>query len=169
VEGWQLSKRSVNGTYRPAARFVSLICQEVRHGREAGKHEATKCQGVADPGVEAGGERRGPRTVLSPPGDLPTDPAVVAVRLKGSTRGLARPSRPAAATAEPIRLQFTELRAPEEASPAVAADGFELRWPDGLTLAIPAQFDEVALRRLLLVLEVAGVDAARVDASAGLP
>lgn len=77
-------------------------------------------------------------------------------RLRGSSRGLAVPPRPAPAAAEPIRLQFAELRAPEEASAAVAADGFELRWPDGLTLAIPRQFDEVALRRLLTVLEVAG-------------
>jgi hypothetical protein len=77
-------------------------------------------------------------------------------RLRGSTRVAARPPRPAPAVTEPIRSQFTELRVLEEASPAVAADGFELRWPDGLTLAIPAQFDEVALRRLLVVLEVAG-------------
>jgi transposase-like protein len=77
-------------------------------------------------------------------------------RLRGSTRGLARPPRPALAAAEPNRLQFTELRVAEEASPAAVADRFELRWPDGLTLAIPPQFDEVALRRLLVVLEVAG-------------
>jgi len=55
-----------------------------------------------------------------------------------------------------MRSQFTELRVLKEASPAVAADGFELRWPDGLTLTIPRQFDEAALRRLLMVLEVAG-------------
>jgi hypothetical protein len=77
-------------------------------------------------------------------------------RLRGSSRGLALPPRPAPAATEPIRLQFTELRGPDEASPAVATGGFELRWPDGLTLAIPPQFDEVALRRLLAVLEVAG-------------
>src|ERR1700674_2401797 len=70
-------------------------------------------------------------------------------RLRSSTRGPAAPPRRAPAAAEPIRRQFTELRVLEKASPAVAADGFELRWPDGLTLAIPAQFDELALRRLL--------------------
>ena len=77
-------------------------------------------------------------------------------RLRGSIRGDALPARPAPAAAEPIRLQFTELRVSDEASPTVIADGFELRWPDGLTLAIPPQFDEAALRRLLAVLEVAG-------------
>jgi transposase-like protein len=76
-------------------------------------------------------------------------------RLRGSARGLARPRLVPAAT-EPIRSQFTELRVLEEASPTVAAAGFELRWPDGLTLSIPPQFDEGALRRLLVVLEAAG-------------
>jgi|ERR1700674_3481471 len=75
-------------------------------------------------------------------------------RLRVSIRGPARPPRPVPAAAERIRLHFTELAVPEEASPVVAAGGFELRWPDGLTLAIPPQFDEVALRRLLVVLEV---------------
>jgi transposase-like protein len=77
-------------------------------------------------------------------------------RLRGSPHGLVRPPRAAPAAAEAIRSQFTQLRVIEEASPAVGTDGFELRWPDGLTLAIPPQFDEVALRRLLVVLEVAG-------------
>jgi hypothetical protein len=77
-------------------------------------------------------------------------------RLRDSIHGLARPPRSAPAAAEPIRSHFTELRVLEEASPAVAGDGFELRWPDGLTLAIPPQFDEVSLRRLLVVLEVTG-------------
>jgi hypothetical protein len=77
-------------------------------------------------------------------------------RLRGSTHGPAVPAHRAPAAAEPIRSQFTELRVLEKASPAVATDGFELRWPDGLTLSIPAQFDEIALRRLLAVLEVAG-------------
>jgi hypothetical protein len=75
-------------------------------------------------------------------------------RLRGSTRLSARTLGPAAT--KPIRSQFTELRVLKEASPEVAADGFELRWPDGLTLTIPRQFDEAALRRLLVVLEVAG-------------
>ena len=75
-------------------------------------------------------------------------------RLRGSTRLLVRPLDSAAT--KPMRSQFTELRVLKEASPAVAADGFELRWPDGLTLTIPRQFDEAALRRLLMVLEVAG-------------
>jgi transposase-like protein len=77
-------------------------------------------------------------------------------RLRGASRGLAPALRPAPTPAEPIRVEFTELRVPEAASRSVTADGFELRWPDGLTLAIPAQFDEVALRRLLVVLEVGG-------------
>jgi transposase-like protein len=77
-------------------------------------------------------------------------------RLRRVSQGLARSGRPAQAAAQPIRLQFTELREAESASGAMAADGFELRWPDGLTLAIPARFDEAALRRLLEVLEVGG-------------
>lgn len=79
-------------------------------------------------------------------------------RLRGASRRLAPALRPAqtSAAAEPIRVEFTELRVPETASRSVTAEGFELRWPDGLTLAIPAQFDEVALRRLLIVLEVEG-------------
>jgi hypothetical protein len=77
-------------------------------------------------------------------------------RLRGPSRGLAPAPRSAPAAAEPIRVKFTELRVPEAASRSVTADGFELRWPDGLTLAIPAQFDEIALRRLLVVLEVGG-------------
>jgi len=79
-------------------------------------------------------------------------------RLRGANRGLAPTPRPAPTptTAEPLRVEFTDLRVPETAARSVTADGFELRWPDGLTLAIPAQFDEVALRRLLVVLEVGG-------------
>jgi len=77
-------------------------------------------------------------------------------RLRGATRGPASPPRPAPAAAEPIQVQFTELRVPEAASRSVIANGFELRWPDGLTLSIPSPFDEVALRRLLVVLEVGG-------------
>jgi|SRR5579864_385723 len=79
-------------------------------------------------------------------------------RLRGPGSGLAPAPRPALtpAAADSIRVEFTELRVPEAASRSVTADGFELRWPDGLTLAIPAQFDEVALRRLLVVLEVGG-------------
>jgi acetyl-CoA synthetase len=34
-------KRSVNRTYRSTVRFVRLVCQEVRHGRETGKHAST--------------------------------------------------------------------------------------------------------------------------------
>jgi transposase-like protein len=77
-------------------------------------------------------------------------------RLRGSSHGLARLGRSASAAAEPIRLEFTEPQVPEATLRAVAGDGFELRWPDGLTLAIPAGFDEGALRRLLVVLEVGG-------------
>jgi transposase-like protein len=77
-------------------------------------------------------------------------------RLRGATRELGRPPHPAPAAAELIRSRFTELRVLEKAAAAVAADFFELRWPDGLTLAIPPEFDAAALRRLLMVLEVAG-------------
>ena len=35
-------KRPLNGTYRWSARSASLLCQEVRHGREEGEHEATE-------------------------------------------------------------------------------------------------------------------------------
>jgi hypothetical protein len=51
--------------------------------READEGAATQCQGVADLGVEAGGERRGPHPVLSPPGDTPANAAVVAVAPDG--------------------------------------------------------------------------------------
>jgi transposase-like protein len=77
-------------------------------------------------------------------------------RLRGSSHGLARSGRSTPAAAGPIRLEFTELQVPEATPRAVAGDGFELRWPDGLTLAIPADFDEGGLRRLLVVLEVGG-------------
>jgi len=76
-------------------------------------------------------------------------------RLRGSTRGLERRLPPAPAAAALMRSRFTELRVVEQAAPAVAADCFELRWPDGLTLAIPPVFDAAALRRLLVILEVA--------------
>lgn len=53
--------------------------------------------------------------------------------------------------------QFAEMRWREPVVVAAEAPvGFELRWGDGLTLRIPGQFDEGALRRLLAVLEVAG-------------
>ncbi|MDP9121619.1 MAG: hypothetical protein M3O15_09690 [Acidobacteriota bacterium] len=79
-------------------------------------------------------------------------------RLSGRTREPEGSRHPAALAAESIRPLFTELRILEEAAPdvAAAADFFELRWPDGLTLAIPREFDATALRRLLVVLEGAG-------------
>jgi hypothetical protein len=77
-------------------------------------------------------------------------------QLRGSAAELARRRRLAPAAPPPARPQFTELQVLETARPVGATDYFELRWPDGLTLAIPRQFDEVALRRLLVVLEVAG-------------
>ncbi len=73
--------------------------------------------------------------------------------LRGSAGDLARRRRPVAAMPEP---RFTELQVPVSPGPTGAGAGFELRWPDGLTLVIPHHFDEVALRRLLVVLEVAG-------------
>jgi hypothetical protein len=65
--------------------------------------------------------------------------------------GLAKPESPRAATP-----QFAEICLAEPAEGASEAGGFELRWSDGLTLRIPRQFDEVALRRLLMVLEATG-------------
>jgi transposase-like protein len=69
--------------------------------------------------------------------------------------GLARPesSRPSTPVATP---QFAELFLAEPAEGAGEADGFELRWSDGLTLRIPCRFDELSLRRLLVVLEATG-------------
>jgi transposase-like protein len=49
--------------------------------------------------------------------------------------------------------QFAEIRWHEPIVTAEAPVGFELRWSDGLTLRIPREFDEGALRRLLAVLE----------------
>ncbi len=72
--------------------------------------------------------------------------------LRGSAGELER-RRLVAAMPEP---HFTELRVLESPGLTGAGAGFELRWPDGLTLVIPRHFDEVALRRLLVVLEVAG-------------
>lgn len=77
-------------------------------------------------------------------------------RLRGLSHELARSAGGTRAAAQPVPLQFTELRVAEAASGTAATEGFELRWPDGLTLAIPSQFDEGALRRLLEVLEAAG-------------
>ena len=78
-------------------------------------------------------------------------------RLKGQGRS---PEQPRSATTElvvPSGPEFTELRvvsAPGRPESAVAH--FELRWRDGLTLAIPQAFDREALCRLLAALEVAG-------------
>jgi hypothetical protein len=47
-------KRPLNGTYRWSARSGSLLCQEVRHGREEDEHEATESKRVAGPVGEAG-------------------------------------------------------------------------------------------------------------------
>jgi transposase-like protein len=62
----------------------------------------------------------------------------------------------AGSSAAPSAPQFTEIRwqEPIEAGGGVAV--FELRWNDGLTLRIPNEFDEGALRRLLAVLEAVG-------------
>ncbi len=76
-------------------------------------------------------------------------------RLRSSGAGVDRRARPAPRVAQADGPQFTEVRVVDQAPVALRA-GFELRWPDGLTLAIPREFDEVALRRLLGVLEVAG-------------
>jgi len=75
-------------------------------------------------------------------------------RLRGSTCGptVRRSGGPVSPAS--VGPEFTELRVVPP--PASAADCFELRWPDGLTLAIPREFDEGSLRRLLVVLEVAG-------------
>jgi hypothetical protein len=72
--------------------------------------------------------------------------------LRGSAGELER-RRLVATMPEP---RFTELNVLESSGLTGAGAGFELRWPDGLTLVIPRHFDEVALRRLLVVLEVPG-------------
>lgn len=77
-------------------------------------------------------------------------------RLRGLCHEPGRSGRATRAAVQPVALQFAELRVAEAASGTKAAEGFELRWPDGLTLAIPLQFDEGSLRRLLEVLEVGG-------------
>ena len=56
----------------------------------------------------------------------------------------------------PSDPQFTEIRWRESEVTRGAPVGFELRWSDGLTLRIPSEFDDGALRRLLSVLEAAG-------------
>jgi transposase-like protein len=76
-------------------------------------------------------------------------------RLRTSGAGVDRRSPRAPKMSRSEGPRFTEVRVADQAPVALRA-GFELRWPDGLTLAIPREFDEVALRRLLGVLEVAG-------------
>lgn len=74
-------------------------------------------------------------------------------RLRDS--GQARPQSPGSAS--PIATpRFAELCLREPAESAGEAGGFELRWSDGLSLRIPCKFDELALRRLLVVLEATG-------------
>jgi hypothetical protein len=61
-----------------------------------------------------------------------------------------------AAGAGPSAAQFTEIRWRGSEAGGCTEAGFELRWSDGLTLRIPSEFDEGALRRLLAVLEAVG-------------
>ncbi len=79
-------------------------------------------------------------------------------RLKGQGRSREQQSR--SATTElvvPSGPEFTELRiASTPVRPESVVAHFELRWRDGLTLAIPQAFDRDALCRLLSALEVAG-------------
>jgi transposase-like protein len=75
-------------------------------------------------------------------------------RWRLSGRGLAEAGI-AVSAAAPSAPRFTEIRWQEPVAASGAA-GFELRWHDGLTLRIPSEFDEGALRRLLAVLEAAG-------------
>lgn len=58
--------------------------------------------------------------------------------------------------ASPSGPQFTEVRFGKPEVARGAWIGFELRWSDGLTLRIPSEFDDGALRRLLSVLEAVG-------------
>jgi transposase-like protein len=76
-------------------------------------------------------------------------------RLRSSRPGVERRSPSAPRSAQAVGPRFTEVRVGARAPVALGAV-FELRWPDGLTLSIPREFDEAALRRLLGVLEVAG-------------
>jgi transposase-like protein len=74
-------------------------------------------------------------------------------RLRDS--GHAKPESPGSAPSLGTP-QFAELCLQEPAESAGEAGGFELRWSDGLTLRIPCRFDELSLRRLLVVLEATG-------------
>ena len=47
-----------------------------------------------------------------------------------------------------------DLGAPARAPEATSSRAYELRWPDGLTLLVPADFDRESLVRLLAALEV---------------
>jgi hypothetical protein len=62
-------------------------------------------------------------------------------------------AQPAAGVAaQPLRPDFTELRVSSAPSLPKPTDCCELRWRDGLTLAIPQAVRRHALRRLLAVL-----------------
>lgn len=67
---------------------------------------------------------------------------------------------PRTAAIDLSRLDFEEISIP--AAGALRVDGaesarcFVLCWSDGLSLRIPSDFDEVSLRRLLVVLEASG-------------
>jgi transposase-like protein len=70
-------------------------------------------------------------------------------------RGAAPPAK-VASTSPPPGSRFTELQVVQATTASSKVAGFELRWPDGLLLAIPASFAEESLRRLLRVLEESG-------------
>jgi hypothetical protein len=77
-------------------------------------------------------------------------------RLKGSARGLEKQRRVGPAATESAHPEFTELRVLAAPGRPEPGDWFELRWRDGLVLAIPQGFEPDALARLLSVLEAAG-------------
>jgi transposase-like protein len=66
---------------------------------------------------------------------------------RGSASVACRPAVTAAA------VEFAEVRLSGREVFGAETDSFELRWSDGLTLRIPARFEEGSLRRLLAVLD----------------
>jgi hypothetical protein len=71
-------------------------------------------------------------------------------------RGVSAPAQWTTASAPQRGPGFAEVQVvPGPTRPSRGGE-FELRWPDGLVLVIPAGFDAAALGRLLGVLEQAG-------------
>jgi hypothetical protein len=65
----------------------------------------------------------------------------------------AGPRRRRAATTRPAPVAFVEVVAPASETPpgpsAPAAEPFEITWPSGVRVRVPARFDDAALERLV--------------------